>query len=218
MTHFMRKHKTLIFWMLVLFVGFPMLFFGVDFTAMFSHLTGRDARGLKPVAVVEGTPISAEALMSELQQMAAQMPNATTEQLIKNGMAEQALDRLINTVLLQKELEERNLKLSDEYIVDRMKKFPAFQTPNGGFDPKAWNSYVKSQRDQNWSELYAQLEQEFARDTLLKVVEASARVLDSEVKDEFAKANTQIQVKYASIDRPTRKPAGRSAGLAVPAR
>lgn len=200
MTHFMRKHKTLIFWILVLFVGFPMLFFGVDFTAMFDNLTGRDAYGLKPVAQVYDTPITAEALLNELQQMAAQMPNTTTEQLIKNGMAEQALDRLINTVLLEKELEKRDLKLTDDFIVERMKEFPAFQTQTGEFDPKAWNRYVKGQRDQNWKALYASLEQEFARSTLLQVVQASARVLESEVKDEFTKANTKIQVKYAAIN------------------
>lgn len=202
MTHFMRKHKTLIFWMLVIFVGFPMLFFGVDFSALFSMMTGRDAMGLKPIAVVHDTPIPADALLSELQQMASQMPNTTTEQLIQSGMAEQALDRLINSVLVQKELENRDLKLTDAFVVERMKKLPAFQTPEGEFDGRAWNRWVSSRRDQNWAALYESLGQDFARDVFLQLASASARVLESEVRDEFARANTTIQVKYAAIDPP----------------
>lgn len=200
MTHFMRKHKTLIFWMLVLFVGFPMLFFGVDFTAMFSNLTGRDAMGFEPVAVVHGTPITAETLVRELQQMSAQMPSATMEDLVQAGMAEQALDRLINSVLIQKELDERKLTLTDEFVIERMKEEPVFQGENGEFDPAAWNRWVKAERDRNWAQLYEALEQEYARTVLLDVIGASARVLESEIKDEFAKSNTKIAIKYASID------------------
>ena len=202
MTHFMRKHKTLIFWMLVLFVGFPMLFFGVDFTAMFDRLTGRDSTGLKPVAVVHGMPIPAEALLDELQQMAAQMPNATTEQLIQSGMADQALDRLINSALVEKELEDRKLTLTNEFIIERMKEHPSFQTPEGKFDPRLWNNFVKGQRERNWAVLYADFEKSFARELWGTMITASARVLESEVREEFEKANTQIQVKYVTVDPP----------------
>lgn len=200
MTHFMRKHKSLIFWMLVIFVGFPMLFFGVDFTPLFGGLTGRDAMGLEPVAVVHGTPISAQALVNELQQMSAQMPNTTMEQLIQAGMAEQALDRLINSVLIQKELEKRNLKLTDEFVIEKMKQEPAFQGPNGEFDPAAWNRWVKAERDRNWAQLYEALGHEYAHAMFLNVVGASARVLESEVREQFADANTTIKIKYTSIN------------------
>jgi parvulin-like peptidyl-prolyl isomerase len=202
MSHFMRRHKLMIVWMLVLFVGIPMLFFGVEqgFISMFERVSGRGIYGDTPVASVYGTPISAQALYSELQRMAAQMPDATTEQLIESGLAQEALDRLINSAIIEKEVRDRNLVLTQDYIVDRLKQFPAFQNDQGEFDPRLWNSYVKAQRNQNWNELYASLEQEFARTLLIEKIGASARVRESEVRREFELAHTTIQVKYIQID------------------
>ena len=203
MTTFMRRHKGAILIFIVLFAGIPMMFVGVG-----GFGAGPVGPGGEPmvVAQVGDTPISSEAFLAEYNQIVSSRGQAGTppppEQLLADGSVDQIMERLVNEALLRQEVAKRDLAFSQDYLIDKMKEDPYFQTDTGEFDSRLWNQFVAANQNMDWNDFYEQQREIVARNILLDVMAAGARVPESELRKQFERENTKIQVRYVAVQPP----------------
>ena len=200
MTTFMRRHKGVILIAIVLFAGIPMIFAGVG---GFGSGAVDPAGGPAVVAQVGDTPISSEAFMAEYNQLVSSRGQdgvpPPPEQLLADGSVDQIMERLVNEALLRQRVTERDMAFSQDYLIDKMKEDPYFQTETGEFDSRLWNQFVSANQNMDWSEFYEQQRAIVARNILLDVMAAGARVPESELRKQFERENTKIKVRYAAV-------------------
>lgn len=203
MVHWMRKYKKWIFGGIALVTVPTFVYWG---TPLGSGGNGGDAeQQMEPVAVVAGAPIlKAEyqrRLLNEAERR-AQYGGKRPElaELAADGTAERVLDSMISSRLFDMEVRKQNFDIREDFIIERLKESDQFKDENGAFSPDIWNSWIESERHRNWNEIYESVRQEMARDMLVKQVTAPARVLDSELREQFTDNSTKLQIKYVTID------------------
>ncbi|MBM3288980.1 MAG: hypothetical protein FJY92_02390, partial [Candidatus Hydrogenedentes bacterium] len=195
----MRKHKRLMFGILLFFLIGPFVLWGGSFGVG----GGKSAQvGPVAVAVVGDTPIPAEMFRQQLQQRRQQMEQfggkaPSPEQMLNDGTAMQVLDSLVGSHLLSELAQQGDYQFDREYLVEKIKQWQTFQGEDGQFDPKRWNDVVRQTR--NWNDLYEREREDVARGLVVKRAIASARVLDADVRKGFEDANTKYELKYAAI-------------------
>jgi len=62
------------------------------------------------------------------------------------NLKQQALERLIQEIVLEQEVGRLGIVVSDEEVQDSLKRAPLFQT-GGKFDPAKWNSAISNPRN-----------------------------------------------------------------------
>ncbi|TPG43345.1 peptidylprolyl isomerase [Sphingomonas koreensis] len=101
------------------------------------------------VAQVGGTAISADALKSETQnEMSAyrqQNPQLTMPQFVEGGGFDATVERLINTLALQKFGEQQNMLVSKKAIDGQIASLPVLQGLDGKFDPERYKQVLAEQ-------------------------------------------------------------------------
>jgi hypothetical protein len=164
----------------------------------------RESLEAQTVASVGGTPILArefqQRLRSEAERMGRRGKIPTLEEMANDGTAERVLDGLIDSVLIDHEVQKSGFAVDRDFLVQQLKKESAFQDERGNFNPAAWNQWVEMDPSRNWNPIYAEVAQQVAREMLFQEAVAPARVLDSGVKRKFEESYTKLQVKYVTID------------------
>lgn len=203
MTTFMRRHKGAILIAIVLFAGVPLMFAGVG-----GFGAGPVGPGGEPVVVAQvgDIPVSSEAFLAEYNQVVSSRGQAGTppppEQMLADGSVDQIMERLVNEALLRQRVKQRNMTFTQDYLVDKMKEDPYFQTDTGEFDTRLWNQFVATNQNLDWNDFYSQQREIVARNIFLDVVAASARVPESELRKQFERENTKIKVRYVAVQPP----------------
>lgn len=195
----MRKHKRLMLAVLLVLIIGPFVLWG----GSYGYNSGSNmVDGVAAVAVVDGTPISAELyrrnLQAQRQQMAqfrGQPPSA--QQMLNDGTAMRVLDGLVGRELLVNEARNGDYQFDREYLVEKIKEWPVFQDEQGNFDAKRWNEVVRQQK--NWNELYEQQRLDSAQSLVVQRAAASARVLDEDIRKQFEDQNTSFELKYVEV-------------------
>ncbi|MEX2016231.1 MAG: peptidyl-prolyl cis-trans isomerase, partial [Candidatus Hydrogenedentales bacterium] len=94
------------------------------------------------------------------------------------------------------------MSFTQEYLIDKMKQDPYFQSEAGGFDSRLWNQFVQANQNMDWNAFYESQQDLVARNIFLDVMAAGARVPESELRKQFERQNTKIRVKYAAVQPP----------------
>ncbi|MBI2425122.1 MAG: SurA N-terminal domain-containing protein [Candidatus Hydrogenedentes bacterium] len=202
MQHLVRKHRALLGFIIFMFIGVPMLFWGVP------GMTGSDSpieQGT--LATVGGIPIMARDYRDALQRVAEQRGQGgerpSFEELDKSGDADRVLKEMIDSALMTHLGLQSGYDVDDEFLEERMREWGIFQDDAGKFNPAAWNEWVKTQRDagRDWNQLYDGMREDIARELFVRTQLASAaRVLDSEVTKELEASHTKMVVKYIKVE------------------
>ncbi len=66
------------------------------------------------------------------------------------NLEEEAFERLIENVLLKKEIKKRHIKISDEELAQAIRKLPDFRTPEGNFDKNRFQQIIKNTSPGQW--------------------------------------------------------------------
>jgi parvulin-like peptidyl-prolyl isomerase len=85
--------------------------------------------------------------------------------------------------------------------VEHLKELPDFQREDGTFDAAYYNQWVEAQlrRGFNWDELYDQLAADVNRQQFIQLFTAGARIVESDLRDQFEREHTRYQVKAVEI-------------------
>lgn len=108
------------------------------------------ATGSDTIATVGGTKISTEDLKTEVQNEVnayrQQNPQLTTAEFIQGGGFDATVDRLINTLALEKFAEKQGMAVSKKAVDGQIASVPGLQGPNGKFDPALYQQLLQQQR------------------------------------------------------------------------
>lgn len=196
MQNFMRKHKKLIMWFIIIAIGVPM---GIFFGLPQGGPANETSTGVN-IMEIGGVPVTEAEFINGLRSAANRGNQTLTyEELDKNGTAQRILDQLIDSALLRVRERQRGFDVNQSVLQDLMKDWDQFQNAQGEFDPRIWNQWV-AEYGGNWDDLYAQIREGVSRQVMLDTVWAKAgRVTDSDIREEVVDDFTSLQVKYAKI-------------------
>ncbi len=203
MLHWMRKHMKIILVVTCIIIIPTFVVWGGY--AGKSRSGGQGAEGPAVVARVGDTPITGAEYQQRLnleveRRYRGMKERPSFKDLAQDGTAERVLDGLIDAALLAKEVQKSGYAVDRSYLIDRLKKEAAFQDEKGNFSPALWNQWIDSDPKRNWNPIYAEIQDQVAREVLLRRLMAPGRVLDSELRKEFEDNYTKIQIKYVDVD------------------
>ncbi len=196
-----RKHQRLWLVGLLAFIIVPFVF-GYGFGG--GGGGGADAAGAMPIGHVEDQDITMADLAGYVQREVEQLrqqgqPEATREDLLTGGALQRIRKQLIQEKLLEREIEASALEFDKDFLAEQMKKNPQFQNEDGSFNAEAWNGFV-ADRTVDWNNYYAQLGDAWKRQLFFSRVSGAARVLERDLRDQFADRNSTIEVKYLLVE------------------
>lgn len=197
---FVRKHHKIFLFVILLFVGVPMTLFVADPSAMFGPPTGGTEIGS-----VAGIPVTADELAAaigeQVQQRQMTDPAFSPQSLAVDGTLSTIRENLIRRKLVEAERETEAMIFSRDFLADQLKKDPQLQTADGQLDAEMWNTWVQDERV-NWNALYEN-QAAMARGMVYgQRIMAGARVLESDLRKQFEEQNTEVAIKYMSVELP----------------
>ena len=134
---------------LALLVLIALAFAAGDITR-FGGGAGSTVQAGDTVATVGDTKISADQLKGELQSelnaYRQQNPQLTMAQYIQGGGFDATVGRLIDSLALEKFAQKQGMSVSKKAIDGVIAGIPAFQGPNGKFDPALYQQLLQQQR------------------------------------------------------------------------
>ncbi|HKL49267.1 MAG TPA: SurA N-terminal domain-containing protein [Desulfuromonadales bacterium] len=190
-----KKQKTLIvkvvFWVIIAaFVGTIFLVWG----------RGGDQAGERSAAaVVNGERISYNAYQSSYDNLYRLYQNIYQEQFTpamerQLGLKEQALQMLIEQVLLAQEAERQGITVSQEEVVEAIAQVPEFQE-NGTFSKQRYLSVLNYQRIDP-EEFEAAKRRELRIEKLRAQLQEGITVGSEEIEEEFRQRNEKVSLRF----------------------
>jgi peptidyl-prolyl cis-trans isomerase D len=154
------------------------------------------------VAVVNDTPITVEAYSqsynSLLERYRSQFGDQLNEDMIQMfGLKQQALDQLINQVLLLQEAERLNFRVTDEELAASIQSVPAFQN-NGVFDNRIYTRVLSMNR-LTPEEFEKSQRESLLIDKLRTFVMDGIKVSDQEALDWYLWENAAVKIAYVAF-------------------
>jgi len=158
------------------------------------------------VARVGSVPLQAEAfrteLASEAQRRAQYGDRPSFQDLALEGAAIRVLDRLIEGAVLDNVEAQREFRCKRDFLAERLKGYPMFQTEDGQLDVATWNAFIDSGKDRNWAAIYADVNRQVGREVHLEVLKASARILGATINETFDENHSTLRIKRVVIEPP----------------
>jgi peptidyl-prolyl cis-trans isomerase D len=200
----MRQNTKIIMLVTALaFVALMVFEWGMD-------MSGQTAGG--DIGRVGGTNVSVQAWQNTYRNLYDQVQRSQEEPISSQQNREiedMAWDEIVNQILIQKELDRRGIRVSDEEIrqaarfspPQEFRQAPEFQT-DGQFDIQKYQDFLQqASRD---PEFMMQLEQYYRdiipRSKLLRQVTSGIYLSDAELWREFRDQNEQVEVSFVALD------------------
>ncbi len=193
-----------------------MLITAAAFVALMVFEWGMDASGgafgMSDVGRVGGTAVSVEQYQATYRNVYDQVSRTQDGPISSQQNREiedMAWDEVVTQILIQKELERRGIRVSDDEIRDAaryspppdLQQDPSFQT-NGQFDLDKYHEFLASASADRF--FMQQLEQYYRevipRSKLMRQLTAGIYVSDAELWREWKEQNEQVAARYLALD------------------
>ena len=109
---------------------------------------------------------------------------------------QQALDGMIQEMLLQHEIERLHVTVSDEEVQDYLKRDPSFYT-DGKFDPAKWNMVLSNPQIDVIAE---NVREALIMQKFMDIVQSAARVTEEEIAREYQRRNEKADVEFIALN------------------
>ncbi len=196
--------SVILFGLIVIFIITIVFEWGMDYLGMSS--SERDI-----VGVVDGKELKYQEFTEQLRQFSDNQKKQTGKEPDENStrqFREQIWNNFVNQTLIDREINEMGIIVSDQEIVDWVKgdNPPQFLTQQfkdslGQFNRSAYESALNDPRNkQIWVEVETMLKQQRLAEKIQSVVGSSVRVSPSEVLTKYKDQNTFYNVEYAFFD------------------
>lgn len=185
-------------------------FGGLMFFEWGMDITGQTSGSLGEIGRVNGESVSYDRYMAEYRNIYDRV-QATQEEPITNAqnaeLEDQAWDGVVNSILVQQELERRRIIVSDQEVLDaarfnppqEMIADPAFQT-DGQFDVAKYQQFVSGAPAELLMQLEAYYRDVIPRGKLLRQLALGVHLSDGQLWHAFRDANEKASVRYAAFD------------------
>lgn len=199
----MREYTKVFLYILVLaFVGTIIFDWGMDVTGIKTqnNMIG-EVNGKKLEALAFNNAFQQE--LDNLRQRSGSEPNESQVDFVRN----QVWENMVRDALVSEEIRKRDIRATDaevlHYIFDEppdiLKQNPSFQNEQGQFD---FGKYQAALRDPNaqlkpfWQSVESYMRGALPYQKFQNILDASASVTESQVKEEYFKRNQKVTVRY----------------------
>ncbi len=195
MLSLMRKYAST--WMIKVVLGAIVVVF------VFWGVGSYRSQRASTVAVVNGQSILIEeyqqAYDNIIEQLRRSFGNNLDDNLLEQfQVKQQALDGLIDQILMLQEADKLHFDVSDEDLAKAITKMAAFQR-NGMFDQRLYQRMLNSNR--LTPETFEKIQRDSMQvDKLRQFITGSIKVSDSEIREWFNWQNASVNIRYALFD------------------
>ncbi len=198
-------------WIMILVA---LAFGGLMFFEWGMDITGQTAGSFGEIGRVNGTPVNYDQYMAVYRNLYDQRAQVQEEPITNAQNAEledQAWDEVVNTILIQQELERRRIVVTDEEVRSAalvnpppdLISSPAFQT-DGVFDITKYQQFLATADNMLQLQLEAYYRDVIPRGKLLRQVSSGIHVSDAELWSAYVDLNERASVRYVSFEPLTR--------------
>ena len=194
-------------WIMILVA---LAFGGLMFFDWGMDITGQTSGSFGEIGRVNGTPVVYEQYMASYRNLYDQIQEFQEEPVTNaqnSDLEDQAWDEVVNTILIQQELERRGIVVTDEEVVNaarfspprEMMSNPAFQT-EGVFDLARYQQFIATAENVVLLQLEAYYRDIIPRGKLLRQVGSGIYVSESELWGAYKDTNEKASVRYISFE------------------
>ncbi len=194
-------------WIMILVA---LAFGGLMFFEWGMDITGQTAGSFGEIGRVNGTPVVYEQYMASyrnLYDQAQAMQEEPITSVQNTRIEDQAWDEVVNTILIQQELERRGIVVSDEEVLNAarfspppdMVSSPVFLT-DGEFDITKYQQFLSTAESVVLLQLEAYYRDVIPRGKLLRQVASGIYVSDAELWAEYRDGNERASVRYVAFE------------------
>ncbi|MBN4046814.1 SurA N-terminal domain-containing protein [bacterium AH-315-P07] len=185
-----------------IFVGIPLAFMIPGSGGGNGPIQGADT----PVATVDGIPITSSDFLQDyngyLNARRQQGAPASAIDLLSDGSVDAILENLIKRTLIKKGAQNNPVIPEVEYLTARLKDDGSFKNLQGEFVPTMYNQWVEGQtaRKMNWDAFYDSYAVGVSESMFAKLILASTRVSETEMRETFVRSRRKMKVKYIKVE------------------
>ncbi len=194
-------------WIMILVA---LAFGGLMFFEWGMDITGQTSGSFGEIGRVNGTPVSYDQFMASYRNRYDQLAQVQEEPITNAQNAEledEAWDEIVNTILIQQELERRRIIVTDEEVraaaltspPPDLVSSPAFQT-DGLFDITKYQQFLATADNLVQLQLEAYYRDIIPRGKLLRQVSSGIYVSDAELWSAYKDMNESASVSYVSFE------------------
>lgn len=198
-------------WIMILVA---LAFGGLMFFEWGMDITGQTSGSFGEIGRVNGTPVSYDQYMASYRNLYDQLAQFQEEPITNaqnSELEDQAWDEVVNSILIQQELERRRIIVTDEEVQTAALLSPppdfvssaAFQT-DGVFDITKYQQFLATADNLTQLQLEAYYRDVIPRGKLLRQVSSGIYVSDAELWSAYKDLNERASVSYVSFEPLTR--------------
>ena len=162
------------------------------------------------IVVVDGDPVTYEQFRNILDNQVQAYQSQTGESMSQQAMdnaREVVYNQIIDGLLIEHEMDRLGITVTDEELVDLVlgddphpMVVSTFSNAEGGLDRNLLQSFVDDPTaSSQWSLLEAQLRDTRRREKLQNLMEATVRVSDQDVEEEYRKRNLSVDARFVAL-------------------
>jgi peptidyl-prolyl cis-trans isomerase D len=186
-----RKTKTF------LYVTVPLIVVSFVFWGTVADFGGPGEQALVEIGDIKITRQQFVAQYQSVRQAALENFPGEMSPEIEEIIKQQALDGMIQKVLLEQEMDRFDIVVSTTEVQDSIKRYPEFQT-DGKFDPAKWNATIADTRI-NWAYITEQEQQSLKTQKIVDMIQSAARVTEDEIKDKYRHENDKVEIEFVAL-------------------
>lgn len=206
----MREHtKTFIWIMAIAFIVSTFVLWGMQYSPSMQNAGGNGPTD-DTIGEVNGVKIKYDEFLRIYQRTVTQREQQNPERELTpqelKAARDQAWKDMTDRILFDQQVKELNIKVTDAEILEEITKNPPeflksnFLDDSGNFDYDSYMGALKQADDQAWLELESTMRDYLPRRKLQDQIQATARVTDLEVRQDFIDNNEKVKIDYLFID------------------
>ena len=207
----MRQMRDNTVWIMLLtalaFVALMVFEWGMD-------ITGQTAGSFGEIGRVNGSPVMYDNYMAVYRNLYDQLQDQQEDPITNaqnSDLEDRAWDEIVNSLLIQQELQRRGIVVTDQEVIDAARfspppellTSPVFQT-DGQFDPQKYQQFVAGADNITLLQLEAYYRDIIPRGKLLRQVASGVYLSEAELWTAYRDANETAAVRFVSFDPLTR--------------
>jgi len=200
----MRSQTKIILWILIVaFVGLIVFEWGASYS-------GQGRRGQpKYIAEINGRKIEPQQYYQMLQQQYQRVRQQSGGQISdqqRQRIREQLWNQLVNETLVQQQVQDRNIIVTDQEVLRELRNNPpqilrnveAFQT-DGQFDTTKYRRALNNPAGNEWVAIENMVRSSLPAQKLQSMLLATVTVSDEEVRKAYSRQNIEYTVDYLQV-------------------
>ena len=200
MLNVFHKHRQGVLWFILIFIGIPFIFMVPGATN-----NSRSQGEAKVVIEVDGEDVYGYEFYTQFSNVVddrnkQDLPSGAID-LKNDGTVSQIVERFVQDIIINQKIAQNAVIPENEYLKIKFQDDEYFKNEAGEFVPVRYNDWVTNNDKSgiNWDTFYANYASTVNQQAYAKLIQASVRVSESELREEYLKSQRKMKVRYVTI-------------------